>query len=322
VGGDATQTVLLKKQIDTTLKLFGSRTSGEGSISMDLQELYKKCIAVGRSIDDLPGLFWKVYSKCEEEAILVATIDVDPSGFGSLMLELERYHELTVSLGWVNEPEKVVQRMEGLINRVLTLLLEKERNWTFDTFFTATGVNQAKFCGGVNNEICHAYYDDSIYNTITREHGSRRCLGHFKINGVKHKGGAHQKRFVRKNSKKLQWETLSPNDWMTIIYSVLLPSNEIEFYEHFGAAKMELDEALRYLRMRYDPKNVDWLIEKQNFPNERAYLAAFIDKSTDEGIQALKEWSTQVVMPKKLSDGSHWGHVGWKYVTFCRSLTK
>ncbi|KAL3928174.1 MAG: hypothetical protein SGARI_005118 [Bacillariaceae sp.] len=110
-----------------------------------------------------------------------------------------------------------------------------------------------------------------------------------------------------------------PVDWETILFSILLPSSEIEFNASFGRYRQRLEKALQVYRTRYNPEiTLQDVNEGLPFPEAR-YLEAVHNMNDNP---KSKDAIVKITMPEELSDSSHWGYLGWKYVTFCRSIKK
>jgi hypothetical protein len=113
---------------------------------------------------------------------------------------------------------------------------------------------------------------------------------------------------------KLHWKNLSPFDWTTILFSMLLPSGAMEFNLSFGKERRKLEDLLLFLRTRYNPDlPVNGLMPKI----ERKYILDC--RNMDNLNQGVKNEWDRIEMPDELSDPSHWGFLAWKYISFCRS---
>jgi hypothetical protein len=122
-----------------------------------------------------------------------------------------------------------------------------------------------------------------------------------------------------KNPDKIQWTNLSPHDWITILFSIVLASKNIEFSQSFGRELRLIEESMLHFRLHYEPKVI--LIDDE-FPYELTserqykYTDAYRKMCDDTNI---KEAIVKLEMPEDLSDPCHWGHIAWKYVHFSRS---
>jgi len=145
--------------------------------------------------------------------------------------------------------------------------------------------------------------------------------------------------FKMKKTNKC-WKYLSPQDWITILFSVTLVSKNIEFCQRFGKELSSIDESLLYFRMRYG-KCFDQLQWADYDSSESDYMTIFRlshEKDADsdgnhsgnkkssvrvEMINHVKEVATKVHMPRELSECNHWGHIAWRYVRFlCKTSAK
>jgi GTPase SAR1 family protein len=311
VGGDDAQCGLLAKQIDVVLRFLAPNESG--SLADAIHYVYKRCQAVGRSTDDLPTNFWRVYASLKEDAMEKASEEVDSSGLLLLFAELQAYYELATTLGWDFEQDKATKEMKSLLQNQLSLVLDKKTKWSFDTFQSQIYVLESKklFCGGDNNEICNR-----------RGYESSGCGGHHAFDGQQYYHCGQQCNVKTwKKPIKVDWTNLSPHDWIVLLSSILLPSNEVEFYKHFGQEKTNLEAILLKMRMRYDSELFS--VEKGlDLSNEKQYVEAVRrDEANPEGSKN-DAFLLKVEMPSELSDPSHWGCIGWKYTEFYRSLSK
>ena len=118
---------------------------------------------------------------------------------------------------------------------------------------------------------------------------------------------------------KLEWGNLSPHDWIIILSSVLLPSNQINFYSHFGNEKICLEAILLKTRMCYDSE-ISSIENGLSAAEQESVKAIRCDAKKEVG--PVKDALLKIRMPSELSDPSHWGYIGWKYIEFCRSLNK
>ena len=294
VGGDVAQRGLLAKQIDVVLRFLAPNESG--SLVDAIYYIYKRCQAIGRSTDDLPTNFWRVYSTLKEDAIKKAGEEVDASGLPPLFAELQAYYELATTVDWDIEKDKAIKEMKKLLKIQLWLVLNKWKKWSFETFQSQSYVSEIKqvFCGGENNDKCYS--------------GSSGCGGAFHTSDGKHYLICGHQTKIWKKPIKVDWTNLSPHDWIVLLSSILLPSNEVEFYEYFGQEKTRLEAILLKLRIRYDSE-IASIENGLNLTNEKIYTQAVRQKGSRK-------------MPSELSDPSHWGCIGWKYTKFFRSLSK
>jgi hypothetical protein len=116
---------------------------------------------------------------------------------------------------------------------------------------------------------------------------------------------------IWKKPKQVAWDNLSPHDWIHLLSSILLPSSEREIYSQFGAEKTKLEEILLELRMRYSLGiNSDLSLD------ERMYRR----KNDNPKEINFKEATMKVEMPQDLNNESHWGHLLFRYVDFCRKV--
>jgi GTPase SAR1 family protein len=311
VGGDDAQCGLLAKQIDVVLRFLAPNESG--SLADAIHYVYKRCQAVGRSTDDLPTNFWRVYASLKEDAMEKASEEVDSSGLLLLFAELQAYYELATTLGWDFEQDKATKEMKSLLQNQLSLVLDKKTKWSFDTFQSQIYVLESKklFCGGDNNEICNR-----------RGYESSGCGGHHAFDGQQYYHCGQQCNVKTwKKPIKVDWTNLSPHDWIVILSSILLPSNEVQFYKHFGQEKTSLEVILLKMRMRYDSE-LSSIENGLDLSNEKQYVEAVRhDEANPEGSKN-DAFLLKVKMPSELSDPSHWGCIGWKYTEFYRSLSK
>ena len=306
VGGDVAQRGLLAKQIDVVLRFLAPNESG--SLVDAIYYIYKRCQAIGRSTDDLPTNFWRVYFTLKEDAMKKAGEEVDASGLPPLFAELQAYYELATTVGWDIEKDKAIKEMKKLLKIQLWLVLNKWKKWSFETFQCQSYVlGSTKFCGGDNNDKC--------YN------GSSGCGAGFYTsvgNTYFHCGQQSSRVKTWKKPTKVDWTNLSPHDWIVLLSSILLPSNEVEFYEYFGQEKTSLEAILLKMRIRYDSE-IASIENGLNLTNEKIYTQAVCSKGSKG---SKNDALLKVKMPSELSDPSHWGCIGWKYTKFFRSLSK
>jgi hypothetical protein len=124
-----------------------------------------------------------------------------------------------------------------------------------------------------------------------------------------------------KKPDKIQWENLSPHDWITILFSIVLASKNIEFSQSFGRELSSIEELLLHLRLHYEPKV--FLIDDE-YPYEitsdkqDSYIFAYRKMDVDANIN-IKKAIVKLEMPEDLSNPCHWGHIAWKCVRFSRS---
>jgi GTPase SAR1 family protein len=307
VGGDDAQRGLLAKQIDVVLRFLAPNESG--SLADAIHYVYKRCQAIGRPTNDLPTNFWRVYFTLKEDAMKKADEEVDSSGLPLLFAELQAYYELASTLGWHNEEDKTIKEIRTLLQDQLSLVLDKKEKWSFDTFqsqicYVSEG-NQV-FC-----DECNDYCDSTGCGTSIRSSNSQRQLSC---------GGYYDIVTIWKKPTKVDWTNLSPHDWIILLSSILLPSNEGEFYKHFGQEKTSLEAILLKMRIRYDSE-IASIENGLDLSNEKKYIQAV--GHDEENLKGSKNDALlKVRMPSELSDPSHWGCIGWKYTEFSRSLSK
>ena len=318
VGGDTAQRSLLSKQIDVVLQYLAPDGS-TGCLANALHYVYKRCQSVGRSTDDLSDNFWRVFSIMSEKAFKKIKADVDPSALAPLFVELQEYYKLAERLGWDFEKEQATKEAKKLLSEQLTFVVNESKDWSFEKFAKSYGKGKTTFfCGGANYDSCARNYGINGHNG---------CIQNFyrkdKVTGVEilHQCGKETEgdNLDRKKSSNLWigWNNLSPHDWIIILSSVLLPSNEIEFYKYFGNEKTGLESSSFQLRTRYE-LGVHFLIDGNTSLTtiETSYINEVRTKPEKNDNDAF----LKLVMPSDLTNPSHWGHIGWKYVEFCRSI--
>ena len=127
--------------------------------------------------------------------------------------------------------------------------------------------------------------------------------------------------FYWKKTDRIQWENVSPHDWITILFSIVLASKSIEFSQSFGRELRSIEESLLHLRLHYEPKVI--LIDDE-YPYEitsdeqDSYIKAYRKMDVDANI-SINKAIMKLEMPEDLSTPCHWGHIAWEYVCISRS---
>ena len=134
IGGNEAQKTLLANQVEVSLKKLPEAVEKAESISQCIDTLYKQCKEVGRDTSDLSGHFWEQYDKCKNESIKSLADDFTHAACLVPFEELKKYHVLTTRLGWQKETKKTLQKMRDFINEYLNVVIEKEKEWSFETF--------------------------------------------------------------------------------------------------------------------------------------------------------------------------------------------
>mmetsp|Transcript_18099 Transcript_18099/g.20273 ORF Transcript_18099/g.20273 Transcript_18099/m.20273 type:complete len:677 (-) Transcript_18099:143-2173(-) len=121
---------------------------------------------------------------------------------------------------------------------------------------------------------------------------------------------------------KVQWTNLSPHDWITILFSIVLASRNIEVSQSFGREIRSIEGSLLHLRMHYEPTMVTLInnqypygeteVESQWVYNQACHA---MDESSN-----IKDAIIKLEMPEDLSNPCHWGYIAWKYVHISRSI--
>ena len=118
------------------------------------------------------------------------------------------------------------------------------------------------------------------------------------------------------------WSHISPNDWGTIIGSLLLASSDRYFYESFGREKIALERA-RYVSTDRCPSShpdIDFMA-KDGCPS----LHHALDGTYENGRfrPEYRQTFDCVVrfddVPENMSDPRHWGHIAYKHSSIVRS---
>jgi signal recognition particle receptor subunit beta len=296
IGGKEAQIELIKSQIMTLYTQV--LANDEVSIAKTVRDMYRKQNALGLPTNGLNETFWNVYTKRETVALETVKEKVDPSLLQVPFQELEAYYKFAKSMDWKDETTITLDKMKSLLRQQLSLVISKENEWQFDDFHkecrTIANFNWCAIGG------CSAGYPKGCGRSCKKTYGNIiRCGRHLMGSGW------HTMEIVT-------WKCLSPLDWKTLLYSVLLPSSELEFYMSFGIERQILEEALQNYRSRYHSK----LMSEESVTSEEwDYIEACRTKQNLEN----NESPANLKMPAELSDPSHWGYLGWKYVKFCRA---
>lgn len=138
------------------------------------------------------------------------------------------------------------------------------------------------------------------------------------------------------------WENLSPLDWITLLSSVCLVSNDRFFIETLGVQKIAIDKTLMLFTLKFD-ESKDNLhfgtfcseckkrrqgnsslgrvqchpcqIEKCCNYKHNAFVAAQRDPKKRKLITSLE-------MPDSITDPYHWGHLAWEYINFQHKIAE
>jgi len=310
IGGKDSQKTLLAKQIELEIKALSSRHVSAAFVPDDdgknpsplkntdviterIHEVYKKCVAAGRSTDDLSNLFWGLYDYREETTFTMLRGSLEhPSVLETPFVELEKFYDLSSLLGWNEEKTKVKRRMKKFVYDLLTLVSSFADQWSF-----------AEFYGNVRGIKAH---DE--------------------------KNSANGSRKRRKTLYKEAWvapdhvcvQSLSPRDLMLILGSLLLSSCELEFYSRFGRQKLALEQfQFRILKEYADPLIYENGYESESEAGVYHYFQAILlqdgRECDDDVVFGDVEGAIyKISMPEDLSDPAHWGFIPWKYCSFCR----
>lgn len=219
IGGQTAQSDILADQIKYSLSTLSSQDIG--SLSDSVREAYRKCQAIDRTTCDLVSHFWRVYDLAEDESKKKMGEEVDPTGLSSCFIELEKHFVLSSKLKWTDEKLKAGERLKKLVASQFSHVLQQKQKWSFVAFFNDAREKEEKlYCGGT---YC-----------LRHQGGCRTKCKNF-VSGIYVDGRCGKILPFRWQTPVYRnWNNLSPQDWIILLSSVLLPSHEIEFYKDFG----------------------------------------------------------------------------------------
>ncbi|KAG7351279.1 small GTP-binding domain protein [Nitzschia inconspicua] len=303
ISGQAAQRKVLSEQITHALNELSPKNVG--NLSDSLQEAYTRSKAIGQDTTDLVGHFWRVYELAEKDGIKKLEEEVEPSGLHYCFVDLEKLYEISAGLGWPDQQTKTVQRMKDLLSLQLSFLHQEKEKWSFDQFWAGAAQSQIRYC---QETYCSCYGVGSTSG----------CGGHYSVtvNGksVSYYCGEEIPLGTWSSNCTMEWKNLSPQDWITILSSILLPSNEMEYYKEFGVEKVMAESQLFGLIEAYNLKAKGFHAYLSS--SEEEYLEEARKSTMSEDAKAA---IFKVEMPSNLDDPKHWGHLGYKYVCFRRS---
>jgi signal recognition particle receptor subunit beta len=287
IGGEEVQSSLINKQIDVCLRDLGY--NGTTTVGVALDDVFKKCNAIGRSTEDLPIHFWRVYRTIRINGEQQTNENIEALSLIRPFTELEDYYTLARKVNWQGEQEKVVKQLTSLVRWQLSLVDDMLKAWTFDNFLSLRMATCSE---------CREYTFKKMKNDRPR---CIRC----------------RQEMPADDGFSPSWKALAPHDWMILFGSILLPSNEMEWYKNFGKEKIQLEQSLILFTVRFNEK-ADFSFQRntsyhQHQQNLSTYLQVIRDEESRKSLLTLQ-------MPEDISDPSHWGHLSWKYVKFCRSI--
>lgn len=291
VGGNERQEVILANQVKFLLNNVSEETLGEKMISEFILENFKKLQAIGKGdeeIDSLQKTFWRLYRQYETDVFREYLEKyVDPTAMERPHLELEKYHELTLMLGWKHDASLVQVAVKQLLRRQLNFLLEKAQAWSLEAHCVAAGATMQGDADNINI---------GWHNEIPRKVGHGYRLGGLSV-------------FWKewKNPETVRWRTMSPQNWIFVLESLSLVWNQTRFIKHFGPDKIKLERTLMNFRCKFELFSCQQVMN----PTERLLLFAYKNQIMDKPPATVEQ------VPISLADPSHWGFSAWKFINFC-----
>ena len=298
VGGNARQQGIIEKQLEVWLNGICYGSIAEKSISEVIFQAFKRCQTVGRTnVEELKQKFWKVYEECEDNALEAFETQVDPAHLQLPFMELENYYELTLVLEWTDESVRTLDAMKQLLRHQILCLLNKLDEWDFKSFCHSAGGEECVHGWKLKRTMS----DGTIFNS-----GSTYYLNNGKSAMEWKKGWV--------SPEDVEWETLSPQDWIVVLESLSLAWNQKRFVEEFGAEKVKLNAALMTLYSSFSSLfGIDFDCSQPSDPYHPICLHVYRKEIETNGADSM----AKLKMPSSLTDPSHWGFLAWSYVSFC-----
>lgn len=228
----------------------------------------------------------------------------------------------------ITELEKVLLAAKNLLKHQCTIIVENASNWNIEaSSFMTVGVlqmsdrhnagqpSQIYFrspTGGRQSYSLQPGAKDAMpkqhpfYWTLPSGYSPDSSLPLW-INSITGRS-MHSKK--NPDLPPISWTNLSPDDWMTIVNSILLLAHNAHFAQNFGREANELD-----------------LIKAFGFPLGRGrdvrkqYLSGeYIDGVFTPSDPTKYSLVRQVEMPESPADEQHWGHLAWMFCQFKQDL--
>lgn len=310
-GGNSAQQRMIQSQIDVIVE---RHFSWESPMAENLLFIYKRCKAIGMPADTLRDAFWSECAKLEAQALSTFSSDMDMRRLVDSMGQLCDYFDRFVKPIYegqqdVLNTEKalVVAAMERLIEYQFGVVLEMESKWNImkcSMMVTPNVRNTRK-----ESPFLWEKDGDRWKNKITKEVKESATNP-----GIPHP----------------TWKLLSPQDWFTIIQSLLLLKHSKYFCQRFGREIASMERLassgkaavilLAATSQSYDGNQAEGgfhyhfhQVVNRLSEYSKGFYRNRVFTPEDETKYALV---SQVEMPKDLTDPEHWGHLGWKLCEF------
>lgn len=343
VGGVDTQTEVLERQLNVaTRKVKG----GKEGLAQQLHAIYERSKVLGKPTGLLVSQFWSAYQMIEDDAFTCFKKDLSLAPLYRCMRELIDYakgesHVLYAggSIGIketanavATEHAKVSAAAINLVRCQCMIIVEKASNWNVeDSSFMTVGVMQRVQRGssGPPSQITltppggrrqsyslqpgatgkapptqHPFYWTTARTTFAD--GTSQVW----INSLTGRSVTSKK---NPDLPQLTWNNLSPDDWVTIMNSILLMAHDKHFAVSFGPEMNEFD------LHKADKLSLQSMGRTRDVRKE--YMAGGYVKGvfvpTDPTKYSLLR---QVEMPESPANEEHWGHLAWMFCQFKRGL--
>jgi GTPase SAR1 family protein len=326
VGGEQVQRRLIHQQLVVTL----NDITLEDFLDQKVQAIADQHQAIGGTIGSSTGplvraRFWKLFDAFLEKAFQRYRTDMDVLGLSRAVDLLCNYSKLSDTLTPVRAEEAIdiFQALKRVFKFQCQIIEEKAKVWNVaqaafmnrwikvgttwthhGTVLTFPVKNKAKGTA-----------PDSPFHWERVDKGWKNKYSKAVIDGPNNPGRA-----------KVTWHNLSPQDWNTILGSVLLASYSFPFVEHFGREKVRLEFLNKYgsFATYYSSSycvNCIPELEKKARNDLALYTTCEIDivRGVTPSHPTGYSLVYQVAQPNSLKDPAHWGHVGWSICHFAES---
>ena len=334
VGGVSTQTKILEKQLDVaTRKVEG----GKEGFAEQLRSIYDRSKVLGKPTNHLASKFWSVYKTVEDKAFACFRRDLSLGPLYRCMNELHEYAKVENQVIYADgatetviaEREKVLLAAKNLVKHQCMIIVENASNWNIEaSSFMTVGVlemsdrhndwsNLRKFTfrspiGGRQSYSLQPGANEAMpkqhpfYWTLASGVSPDSSLPLW-INNITGRS-MHSKK--NPDLPPISWTNLSPDDWMTIVNSILLLAHNTHFAQNFGREANELDLI----------KAFGISLGRGGDVRKKYLSGEYIDGVFTPSDPTKYSLVRQVEMPESPADEQHWGHLAWMFCQFKQDL--
>jgi len=259
---------------------------------------------------DLMDSFWSTYSTFEAETFKNFEADF-PKGFNllsDLMSDLVRYHKLSSMPDWKDNPERVVTKMEELVQRYFSLLISQQKKDKGAIELGSSTNMSPHDWAGVWGSLLLLSYSKTFNERFGQEKIIFEGLAQQAYSWIQDQS-ADSKTDCRNCGRELSKSSRSHSDCHSCSVAYVLGHAKTK---HCGHCCRVVSDSRRCNSCHWTTKYAQAEPPLDPWYDAKGQLLPY---KPDSSVSAVR-----IVAPKSFSDPSHIAHIVWKFCHFLESL--